>query len=118
MFELKSKSNNDKIKPKKTIFLFGDSVERDWIILISFLFFILIAGLIFSWFIFNSISSESVLTEEEFRQRSSLKIDTEQLDRVVSNLNKKKEIFESLTSVPVEESSADLGELPEELNFD
>jgi flagellar basal body-associated protein FliL len=96
MNSLKSKKhiNEESLKVKKTISLIGKKVSVDWIILISFLFVFLFAGLTFSFLTYKSIRSESFLEEREIGQLNSLNINTEQLDRVINRLNKKKETFD------------------------
>jgi LPS O-antigen subunit length determinant protein (WzzB/FepE family) len=96
MNSLRFKKNihENNLRIKKTISLIGKSVQSDWIILISSLFIILIIGLVFSFFTYKNIKSESFLEGSEIVQTNSLNINTEQLDRVINRLNQKKETFD------------------------
>jgi len=93
----KNNINENKIKSKKTISLIAKTISSDWKILISLLFVCLVAVLFISWNLYRSVSSQSFLSGEEVTQTNSLRVNTEQLDRVVSDLNYKKEKFDELT---------------------
>jgi len=92
----KKNINEEKIKVKKTISLLSRTISGDWKILIGVILAILILGILFSWNTYNSISNQSFLNEGGEVKKSGLKINTEQLDRVVENLNKRKERFDNL----------------------
>lgn len=85
-----------KNKTKKTISLIGNSVEKDWLILVGILLISLVFSLIFSWLIYNSVTKDSVLTEEEYQQKSALKVNVKQLDQVLESYKSKQEKFNNL----------------------
>lgn len=91
------KINVEGIKTKKTISLISKTVSGDWKILITTLIVFLVLGMVFSWNYYRSVSDQSFLNDGDVVQKGGLKIDTKQLDRVVENLNQKKEKFNSLT---------------------
>lgn len=106
IFNSKNNINERKIKSKKTISIIGSTVSADWKILISFLFVCLVVVLYFSWTMYKSAVSQSFLSEDQAIQNNSLRVNTEQLDRVMSELNSKKEKFDELTGGKVFESEA------------
>ncbi len=97
IFNLKNNINEQKIKSKKTISLIGKTIASDWKMMMSLLFVCLIVVLAFSWTMYKSAVSQSFLSEEDTLQAGSLRVNTQQLDRVISDLNSKKEKFNKLT---------------------
>jgi hypothetical protein len=98
IFNLKNNINEQKIKSKKTISLIGKTIGSDWKMMMSFLFGCLIVALAFSWTMYKSAVSQSFLSEEDtLLQAGTLRVNTQQLDRVISDLNYKKEKFNKLT---------------------
>lgn len=92
---LSKSKNHTKIKAKKDLSLMSSTIRGDWLILISLLFVLLLASLIFSGLTYFSVKNQSFISESEAVQKSSLKVNTEQLDRVINNLNTKKEKFDN-----------------------
>ena len=85
-----------KNKTKKTISLIGNTVEKDWLILVGILLISLIFSLVFSWVIYSSVTEDSVLTEEEYQKKSALKVNSKQLDQVLESYKIKQEKFNNL----------------------
>jgi hypothetical protein len=98
IFKSKKNINEEKIKIKKTISLLGKTISSDWKILVSALFVFLILGLLFSWNLYKTISNQSFLNEDGEAPKNSLKVNTEQLDRVLESLNSRKEKFDKLNN--------------------
>lgn len=96
---LKNKINisEEKIKTKKTISLLSKTISGDWKILIGLILLSLVLGSFFSWNTYRSIANQSFLKDKGEIKKSGLKINTEQLDRVVNNFNERKEKFNNLT---------------------
>jgi p-aminobenzoyl-glutamate transporter AbgT len=99
LFESKNNINENKLKFKKTVSVLGGSVKKDWLFMIFVLVMCLVVTLIFSWNTFRNIQNESFLSDKDVEVKGSLKVNTEQLERVVENLNSKKEQFDALTGV-------------------
>lgn len=97
LLKFKRKLNDSDLRKRKTISLIGKTIDFDWMSLVSFVFLVLILGLIFSWNLYKTIEDKSFINEEDVLQKSSLKINTQQLERVTDDLQKKKDTFESLT---------------------
>lgn len=97
MFNSKRNINEKKVKSKKTISLIGKTITADWKILIILFILLLLIALIFSWNLYTSAVSQSFLSEDATTQAGSLRVNTQQLDRVVNELNSKKEKFNELT---------------------
>lgn len=96
-FSKSKKIDESKIRIKKTISLFAKTISGDWKILIGALAFIFLVGLGFTWNLYRTVSSQSFLNDSQVVEKAGLKINTAQLDRVMENLNSKKEKFNSLT---------------------
>lgn len=94
--KFKKQINEDKIKVKKTVSLLGNSIETDWVILVSVFFVFLLCSLTFSWFVYVSVTTDSVLSEEEYQQKSALKVNNKQLEETIKNIESRKQKFESL----------------------
>lgn len=88
---------NLKIKSKKGLSLIGTSVKTDWIIIFSLVATCFVVGAAASFGIYLSIEKNSVISNEETNVANPLRVNTEQLDRVVENLNDRKEKFDALT---------------------
>lgn len=84
------------LKIRKGLSLSGDSVQLDWILMFMFLAIVFVVMVLFSWVIYFSIEKDSILTDSEETTENSLRVNTEQLDRVVDNLNSRKEKFNNL----------------------
>ncbi len=74
----------------------GVSVRVDWMVLFGIISFIFVVMIFVSWSIYLSIEKNSVFSEEDEKGINPLHVNTEQLDRVVNNLNSRKEKFNSL----------------------
>ncbi|MFA7193606.1 MAG: hypothetical protein WC087_01685 [Candidatus Paceibacterota bacterium] len=98
------------LKIKKGLSLSGDSVQLDWILIFSFLTFVFVVMALFSSMIYFSIEKDSFLDGSEEVVGNSLKVNTEQLDRVVENLNSRKEKFNTLTDGMILTEASDLVE--------
>lgn len=98
-----SKSKNQisekKLKFKKDVSIIRNSIKEDWVFLICFLLISLIGSQFFSWNLFKGIQNDSFLSNQDIQVTGSLKVNTDQLDRVVSDLNSRKEQFDILTGV-------------------
>lgn len=97
LFKSKNNINEDKLKFKKDISIIRQNVKGDWVFLISLLLITLAMTLFFSWNMFRNIQNESFLSDQDVQVKGSLKVNTAQLERVVGNLNSKKEQFDFLT---------------------
>lgn len=88
---------NFKIKSKKGLSVSGVSVMTDWVIIFLFVVLFFILAVIVSFNIYLSIKNNSIISNEETNVTNPLHVNTEQLDRVVENLNDRKEKFDALT---------------------
>jgi hypothetical protein len=86
-----------KIKMKKGLSLSGISIKFDWVFLFLFILFSLILATVISLSIYISIEKKSILSSEEEVLANPLRVNTEQLERVVENLNSRKARFDELT---------------------
>lgn len=98
------------LKIRKGLSLSGDSVQLDWILMFVFLTIVFVAMALFSWMIYFLIEKDSFLAESEAPVGNSLRVNTEQLDRVVENLNSRKEKFNNLTDGMILTEASDLVE--------
>lgn len=98
------------LKIRKGLSLSGDSVQLDWILMFVVLTFVFVMMALFSWMIYFSIEKDSFLAESESPVGNSLRVNTEQLDRVVENLNSRKEKFNTLTDGMILTEASDLVE--------
>lgn len=82
---------------KKGLAISNISVRFDWVAFLLALTFVFIIMIFFSWGIYSSVLKDSRVSSEEESVVVTQKINTEQLDRVMDNFNKRKEKFDSLT---------------------
>ncbi len=92
---LNSKKNKDFLLKRTTDLSISYSVRMDWVILISSLCLFFVATILIATNIYYSVVKESKVSNEEEIVETTQKINTEQLERVVSEFNNRKEKFES-----------------------
>ncbi len=92
---LNSKKNKDFLLKRTTDLSISYSVRMDWVILISSLCLFFVLTILIATNIYYSVVKESKVSNEEETVETTQKINTEQLERVVSEFNNRKEKFES-----------------------
>lgn len=92
---LNSKKNKDFLLKRTTDLSISYSVRMDWVILIASLCLFFVLTILIATNIYYSVVRESKVSNEEETVETAQKINTEQLERVVSEFNNRKEKFES-----------------------
>lgn len=98
MFNKDKKTNIKElfIKYQNNLSITKISIKLDWLIIFSLWVIVFLALILFSVYFYKAVFDNSRVASNNTEIKSSVNLDTEKLDRVVSDFNRKQEKFNSL----------------------